>query len=231
MSVHDVRVVVVDDHEMIRQGLHHAVEGAGLGEVVGEAGSVAAAEGLLDRVDADVAVVDMVLPDGDGIHLCRLYRARHPEVPCLLYTSFPDRQAMMAAVLAGAVGYVDKAAGAAVITDAIRRAAEGETLLDRASIDRLHADLRQDRHDGRPWSLTEQEERVFQLVGLGLSNRQIGERLHLTEATVRNYVSRLLGKLELDRRAEVAALAARLSERRALLRRRPGHDRDDPRHR
>lgn len=218
-----IRIVLVDDHEVVRQGLRHVLESASVGTIVGEADTVGRARSVIEDVQPNVAVVDVVLPDGDGVQLCREIRSEHPEVACLLLTSFPEHQALLAAAMAGAAGYLVKEAATSDIVEAVRIAAAGGTMLDKEAVERRLDEFRSPHpHDERLTELTPQEKRVFELVGQGLTNRQIGERMHLAETTVRNYVSRLLSKLEMDRRTEAAALAARLAERRAHQRgRRP----------
>jgi two-component system, NarL family, response regulator DevR len=211
-------VVVVDDHEVLRAGIRTAIERASSEfEVVGEAASVAEAHEVVERTSPDVAVLDVVLPDGDGIQLCREIRARHPETACVLLTSFPEPRGMLSAALAGAAAYLAKDRSSADLVGIISAVAEGERLLDPDSVsallDQLSAGPSEDALLSR---LTAQERRVFELIGQGLSNRQIAQQLHLAERTVKNYTSRMLSKLDMERRSEAAVLAARLAERRAL---------------
>lgn len=217
------RVLVVDDHGLVRQGLRTAIDEApGPCRVVAEARSAADALERLASVDVDVAIVDVVLPDLDGLQLCREIRSRQPTTACLLLTSFPERRAALSAVLAGASGYLAKSMPTSQIIDAVQAVAQGESLLEsHEDVDGLLAELRQIEEHPHIGELTQQEHRVFELIGQGLTNRQIGERLHLTEKTVKNYVSRMLRKLDMGRRTEAAVLAARLAERRALRRARP----------
>lgn len=216
MGDQPIKVILVDDHEIVREGLRRVLESSGIVEVVGEADRVGRARTVLEETEPDVAVIDVVLPDGDGIQLCREIRSKHPDVACLLLTSFPDDQAVLAASMAGAAGYLVKEAGTSDIVEAVRVAAEGGTLLDRQAVEeKLDALRSRSPEDERLGELTPQEKQVFELIGHGLTNRQIGERMYLAETTVRNYVSRLLSKLDMDRRTEAAALAARLAERRA----------------
>lgn len=207
-------VVLVDDHELVRKGLRTSLEQVPDCAVVGEAGTVAEALAVIDLTRPDVAVLDVVLPDGDGIQLCREIRARQPDVACVLLTSFPGSHGKLAAALAGASAYLGKDGSSFDVAATVAAAARGERQLDEVG---LIAAL-----DGRATpsergleQLTPQERRVFELIGQGLSNRQIAERLHLSERTVKNYSSRVLAKLSLTRRSEAAALAARLAERRA----------------
>jgi two-component system response regulator DevR len=207
-------VLVVDDHLVVREGLRHLLEGPE-GFDVRDVGTVADAIAAVEAEPPDVAILDVTLPDGDGIQLCRDLRASHPDIACLVLTSSEDERTLLAAAMAGAVGYLRKDSGRAQLSEAVRSAARGESLLDDATmasaLDRLRSD-----DAGQPLlgDLTAQERRVFELVGQGLSNRQIGEQLFLSEKTVKNYVSRVLSKLHMDRRTEIAVLSARLGERR-----------------
>ena len=207
------RVFLLDDHEVVRRGLRELLEAEDDLEIVGEAGT---AEEALRRVPAtspDVAVLDVRLPDGDGIEVCRDIRSRHPEVKCLMLTSFADDEALFAAIMAGAAGYVLKQVKGADLVDAVRRVARGESLLDPAVTQRVFERLRTRPEDDELASLTEQERRILELISEGLTNRQIGERMYLAEKTVKNYVSNVLAKLGMSRRTEAAAYAARLAER------------------
>jgi DNA-binding NarL/FixJ family response regulator len=211
-----VRVFVVDDHELLRRGLRDLFEADGSVVVVGEAASGAEALASLDGTGADVALLDVRLPDADGVDVCREIRSRHPQLPCLILTSYDVDEAMFAAVMAGAAGFLVKDIPGPQLVDAVRRVAGGETLLDpdlsQAVLGRLNESLREQRLLER---LSEQERRVFDLVAEGHTNREIAERLFLAEKTVRNYVSNVLAKLTLKRRAEMAAFAARVvSDRR-----------------
>jgi two-component system, NarL family, response regulator DevR len=210
-----IRVFLLDDHEIVRRGVRELLEAEDDLEVVGEA---ATAERALARVSAtrpDVAVLDVRLPDGDGVEVCREVRSRHPDVACIMLTSFADDEAVYAAILAGASGYVLKQVRGDDLVDGIRRVANGESLLDPAVTTRVLERLRsqQDEEDELS-ALTDQERRILDLIAEGLTNRQIGEQLFLAEKTVKNYVSNLLSKLGMSRRTEAAAYAARLAERR-----------------
>jgi two-component system, NarL family, response regulator DevR len=213
-------VLIVDDHEVVRAGIRSAIERAPCRcRVVGEAGTVAEALDLVEREPPDVAILDVVLPDGDGIQLCRDLRARHPTTSCVLLTSFPDPRGKLSAALAGAAAYLPKDSDATDLIATIREVARGGGQLepDRVAglLEALTAAPEDD--DPRVAQLTAQERRVFELVGQGLSNRQIAERLHLAEPTVKNYSSRMLSKLAMTRRSEAAVLSARLAERRAQV--------------
>jgi two-component system, NarL family, response regulator DevR len=210
-----IRVFLLDDHEIVRRGVRELLEAEDDLEVVGEADT---AERALARVSAtrpDVAVLDVRLPDGDGVEVCREVRSRHPDVACIMLTSFADDEAVYAAILAGASGYVLKQVRGDDLVDGIRRVANGESLLDPAVTTRVLERLRsqQDEEDELS-ALTGQERKILDLIAEGLTNRQIGEQLFLAEKTVKNYVSNLLSKLGMSRRTEAAAYAARLSERR-----------------
>lgn len=207
-------VFLLDDHEIVRHGLRGLLERAGI-RVVAEAGTCAEALALVDATHPDVAVLDMRLPDGDGVAVCRDIRSHHPDIACLMLTSFSDDESLASAVLAGAAGYVLKDLRGTDLVEAIRRVAAGESLFDSSVAVHVVEALRRpvEPHDGLE-QLTDQERRVLDLIAEGLTNRQIGERMYLAEKTVKNYVSNLLAKLNMSRRAEAAAYAARLAERR-----------------
>ena len=206
-----MRVAVVDDHELLRRGLRELFAGADALTVIGEAASGADALRLLDCNPADVAIIDVRLPDGDGVGLCREIRSRHPETRIIILTSYDADEALFAAVAAGASGFLIKDVSGSTLIETVRRVAEGEILIDRelshAVLDHLAEEVA-DRQ--RLDALTPQERRIFDLVAEGLSNREIAERMFLAEKTVRNYVSNVLAKLTLRRRAELAAFAARV---------------------
>ncbi|MBM7809970.1 response regulator transcription factor [Saccharothrix algeriensis] len=205
------RVFLVDDHEVVRVGVRELLNGDGGLEVVGEAGSVAEALALVPVSGAEVAVLDVRLPDGNGIELCRELRSRMPELKCLMLTSFTDDEALFDAIMAGASGFVLKRILGHDLQNAVRTVAAGESLLDARSTSALLSRIRREREQGDPTrSLTEQERAVFDLIGEGLTNRQIAERMFLAEKTVKNYVSHLLAKLGLERRTQAAVLATRL---------------------
>ncbi len=210
-------VVVVDDHEVVRAGLCTAIEQSACDcVVVGEAGTVAEAYELIERTGPDIAIIDVVLPDGDGIQLCREVSARYPATACVLLTSFPEPGAMLSAALAGAAAYEAKDSSATDILGVITAVGQGRRLLDDQAVSELLEQLSSlPAEEAALGQLTGQERRVFELIGQGLSNRQIAERLYLTERTVKNYSSRLLRKLGMERRSEAAVLSARLAERRA----------------
>ena len=212
-----IRVFLLDDHEVVRRGLRELLESDGDIEVAGEAGTVEEALRRVAAVRPNVAILDIQLPDGSGVEVCRDIRSRHPEVNCLVLTSFSDDEALFSALMAGASGYLLKQIRGNDLLDAVRRVANGESLLDpgvtKQVLDRLRSGTREDDPLG---DLTEQERNVFELIGEGRTNRQIAERLFLAEKTVKNYVSNLLAKLGMERRTEAAAYAARLSERKRM---------------
>lgn len=211
-----IRVVLFDDQQVVREGLRRILESGGTAIVVGQAGNVQAAHALLEETQPDVVVIDVGLPDDDGMKLCREISSRYPDAACLVLTAFPDEQTLLAAVSADAVAYLGMDVPADHIIYAVSTAARGGTLLAEDTVQTMLDDLRSRHWEGGPLGeLTLQEERIFELVGLGLSNRQIGERMHLAESTVRNYVSHVLSKLDMHRRTEIAIPAARLAELRA----------------
>ncbi|HZQ26751.1 MAG TPA: response regulator transcription factor [Acidimicrobiales bacterium] len=210
-----VRVLLVDDHEVVRRGLRGLIDAEPDLEVASEAGSVAEALLRLPPAKPDVAVLDVRLPDGNGVELCREIRANYPEVQCLMLTSFADDEALFNAIMAGASGYLLKQIHGMELIDAIRRVALGESLLDPAITRRVLDRVRNAADEDDPVSrLSGQERRILDLIAEGLTNRQIGERLYLAEKTVKNYVSSLLAKLGMARRTEAAAYAARRSVQR-----------------
>jgi two-component system, NarL family, response regulator DevR len=208
-----ITVFLLDDHEVVRRGVHDMLSAAEDIEVIGEAASAADALQRIPAVRPDVAVLDVRLPDGDGIEVCREIRSRDQRIACLILTSFSDEEALLHSVMAGAAGYVLKGIQGAELLSAVRDVAAGRSLLDPAAtrrvLDRLRAE-ESGRQTGRLSALTEQERRVLDLIGEGLTNRAIGDRMHLAEKTVKNYVSQLLGKLGMERRTQAAAYVARL---------------------
>jgi two-component system response regulator DevR len=215
------RVFLLDDHEVVRRGLRELLETEDDLEVVGEAGTAEEAMGRIPATSPQVAVLDVRLPDGDGVEVCREIRSRHPEISCLMLTSYADDEALFAAIMAGAAGYVLKQVKGADLVDAVRRVARGESLLDPAITQRVFERLRVRPEDDELALLTDQERRILELISEGLTNRQIGERMFLAEKTVKNYVSNVLAKLGMSRRTEAAAYAARLSERKGRGEHRP----------
>lgn len=207
-----IRVFLLDDHEVVRRGLRDLLEAEDGFVVVGEAGTAEEAFGRIPATTPDVAVLDVRLPDGDGIEVCRDIRSRHPEIQCLILTSFADDEALLSAIMAGAAGYLLKQVKGTDLVGGIRRVGSGESLLDPALTERVLERLRSPEDDELA-SLTTQERRILDLIAEGLTNRQIGERMYLAEKTVKNYVSNLLSKLGMSRRTEAAVYAARLAER------------------
>jgi two-component system, NarL family, response regulator DevR len=209
-----IRVFLLDDHEIVRRGVRDLLETAGDIEVVGEAGTAQQARDRAGLVAADVALLDVQLPDGSGVEVCRDLRSAHPELACVMLTSFADDEAMFDAVVAGASGYVLKQVRGSDIIDAVRRASRGEQLLDEGLVTRAVERLRRGpEEDERLRDLTPQESRILGLLADGLTNRQIAAEMFLAEKTVKNYVSNLLSKMGMSRRTEAAVYAARLDER------------------
>jgi two-component system response regulator DevR len=208
-----IRLLLVDDHEIVRRGLRELLEVEDDLRVVAEAGSLDEALAI-DVGELDVAVLDVRLPDGSGVDLCRLLREKRPELACLMLTSFADNEALNASVLAGARGYVLKNVRGDDLVGAIRRVADGEMLLSNEQIERARERLRrQITEDIRLESLSTQESRILELLSEGLSNREIAEVMFLAEKTVKNYVSNLLAKLGFQRRTEAALFAQRQYDR------------------
>ncbi|MEX0869645.1 MAG: response regulator transcription factor [Nitriliruptoraceae bacterium] len=200
-----VRVYLVDDHEVVRRGLADLIDGEDDLTVVGEAGTAGMALAGIAQHTPDVAVLDVRLPDGSGIEVCREVRARNPDIACLMLTSFSEDEALFNAIMAGAAGYLLKDARGNDLLDAIRRVARGESLLDPAVTGKVLDRLRKgDEQDPRLASLSDQERRILTHIAEGLTNRQIAERMHLAEKTVKNYVSNMLAKLGMQRRTEAA---------------------------
>ena len=208
------RVFLLDDHEVVRRGVREMLEAEDDMEVVGEAGTAEEAYGRIPATTPDVAVLDMRLPDGDGIDVCREIRSKHPEIACIMLTSFSDDDAVYAAILAGAAGYLLKQVRGNDLVDGIRRVAAGDSLLDPAVTTRVLERLRHKDDDDPLAALTDQERKILEHIAEGMTNRQIGEVMFLAEKTVKNYVSNMFAKLGMSRRTEAAAYAARLSERR-----------------
>jgi len=208
------RVFLLDDHEVVRRGLRDMLDAEDDLTVVGEAGTADEALSRIPPTRPDVAVLDVRLPDGNGVEVCREVRSRHPEIQCLMLTSFADDEALFQAIMAGASGYLLKQIKGPDIVDAIRRVAAGQSLLDAAVTKRVLDRLRHPpEEDERLASLTDQERRILELIAEGLTNRQIADRVHLAEKTVKNYVSNLLAKLGMERRTQAAVYGAKLLER------------------
>ncbi len=208
-----VRIVLVDDHEVVRRGVRDLLQAEADLDVVGEAGTAAEALARIPALRADVAVLDVRLPDGDGVTLCRELRSRMPELQCLMLTSYSDDDALFNAILAGAAGYVLKQIRGNDLVEAVRAVAAGRSLLDSAVTARVLDRLRHPpAEDPRLASLTDQERRILEHIAEGLTNRQIAEKMFLAEKTVKNYVSSLLAKLGMERRTQAAVYGARMRE-------------------
>jgi len=211
-----IRVFLLDDHEIVRRGLRDLIEADGDMEVVGEAGTAEEAYGRIPATQPDVAVLDVRLPDGNGVEVCRAIRSAHPEINCLMLTSFSDDEALFDAIMAGAAGYVLKQIRSNDLVDAIRTVSTGESLLDPQATAKVLERLREgNEQDERLKHLTPQEQRILALLADGKTNRQIADEMFLAEKTVKNYVSNVLAKMGMARRTEAAVYAARLDERRA----------------
>ncbi|MFC0429758.1 response regulator transcription factor [Kutzneria buriramensis] len=208
------RVFLVDDHEIVRRGIADLLDDEPDLLVCGEAASAAEALARIPATRPDVAVLDVRLPDGNGVELCRELRTRMPELHCLMLTSFSDDEALLDAIMAGAAGFVLKQVLGHDLLAAIRTVAGGQSLLDGRTTAALMNRLRRQRDDADPLrELSDQERTVLELIGDGLTNRQIAERMFLAEKTVKNYVSHLLAKLGMQRRTQVAVLATELRSR------------------
>jgi len=206
-----IRIFLLDDHEIVRRGIAELLDAVPGFEVVGEAGRAQQAVARVLAVKPDVAILDARLPDGSGIDVCREIRSALPQTYCLILTSYDDDEAVLASVLAGASGYVLKEVRTAGLVDAIRQIAQGRSLIDPAVIAQVMERIKAGSPaDHRLAALTEREREVLDLIADGLTNRQIGERLFLTEKTIKNYVSSLLSKLGMQRRTQAAVLGAEL---------------------
>jgi two-component system response regulator DevR len=211
-----IGVFLLDDHEIVRRGLCDLIDSEPDLSVVGEAGSVAEALNRIPLSSPRVAVLDVQLGDGTGIEVCRDIRSSHPEIACLMLTSYADDEALMDSVVAGASGYVLKQVRGNDLLDGIRRVAAGQSLLDPAVAARVIERLRRGpEEDARLSTLTPREGEILGLLADGLTNRQIGETLNLAEKTVKNNVSNVLMKLGMERRTQAAVYAARHADRRA----------------
>jgi len=210
-----IGVFLLDDHEIVRRGVRELLEAEPDVTVVGEAGTAASALARIPALRPDVAVLDVRLPDGDGVSVCREIRSRMPEVACLMLTSFGDDEALFDAIMAGAAGYVLKQIRGTDLVGAVRTVASGQSLLDPEAASKVMRRMRDQAAHADPLAgLTGQERRILELIGEGLTNRQIGEQMFLAEKTVKNYVSALFAKLGMERRTQAAAYAARVFEER-----------------
>jgi DNA-binding NarL/FixJ family response regulator len=211
-----LKVFLVDDHELVRRGVADLLDEEPDLMVIGQASSVSEALARVPAANPDVVVLDVRLPDGNGVELCRELRSRLPELNCLMLTSYTDEEAMMDAILAGAGGYVIKDIKGMELVSAVRTVASGRSLLDNRAAAALMSRLRATVEKPGPVArLTEQERRLLDLIGEGLTNRQIAERMFLAEKTVKNYVSRMLSKLGMERRTQAAVLATELRDGRS----------------
>jgi DNA-binding NarL/FixJ family response regulator len=208
-----IGVFLLDDHEIVRKGVRDLLEAEPGIVVVGEAGTAASALARIPALRPDVAVLDVRLPDGDGVSVCREIRSAMPAVACLMLTSVGDDEALFDAIMAGAAGYVLKQIRGTDLVGAVRTVASGQSLLDPQAASKVMARMRDRANKKDPLAgLTEQERRILALIGDGLTNRQIGEQMFLAEKTVKNYVSSLFAKLGMERRTQAAAYAARILE-------------------
>jgi two-component system, NarL family, response regulator DevR len=206
-----IRVFLLDDHEVVRQGLKTFLESSGDIEVIGESGLASEATARIPALRTQVAILDARLPDGSGIDVCRDVRAVDPEIRALILTSYDDDEALFAAIMAGASGYILKEATGQDLIGAVHHVASGHSLIDPVLVERVLDRVRNGPETAPELAdLTEQELKLLELVAEGLTNRQIGERMFLAEKTVKNYVSTMLQKLGLERRTQAAVLASRL---------------------
>jgi DNA-binding NarL/FixJ family response regulator len=207
-----IRVFLLDDHEVVRRGLKGLLEAEADIDVVGEAGTSESALGRIKALQPDVALLDIRLPDGDGVSLCREIRSALPGTACLMLTAYSDDQALMGAIMAGAAGYVMKQTSGPELVGAVRTVAAGQSTLDAHTAQRVMKRLRERISGVDPVAaLSGQEKRVLDLIGEGMTNREIAEHMFLSEKTAKNYVSSLLSKLGMQRRSQAAAFVARLA--------------------
>lgn len=211
-----ITVFLVDDHEVVRRGVYELLSVEDDIEVIGEAGTAADATARIPATRPDVAVLDVRLPDGSGVEVCREIRSRDENIKCLMLTSFADDEALFDAIMAGASGYVLKAIRGNELLTAVRDVAAGRSLLDPVATEQVLERLRTGNSpkNGKLAGLTDQERRILDLIGEGMTNRAIGGQLHLAEKTIKNYVSSLLSKLGMERRSQAAAYVARLQAER-----------------
>jgi two-component system response regulator DevR len=205
-----ITVFLVDDHEVVRRGIAGLIDAEPDLEVVGESATVRGTLGRVEATRPDVAVLDVRLPDGSGVNLCREIRSAHPTVACIMLTAYDDEEASYAAVLAGAAGYVLKDIRGQGLLDSIRRVARGESLVTKSLSNRIVSQIRRDAPLAPTVELTAREHDILELIAEGMTNRQIGEVLDLAEKTVKNYVSGLLRKLVMERRTQAAVYGAEL---------------------
>ncbi|GHA05316.1 DNA-binding response regulator [Streptomyces spiroverticillatus] len=211
-----IRIFLLDDHEVVRRGVHDLLDSEPDMTVVGEAGTSEQALVRGPALRPDVAILDIRLPDSDGITVCRDLLSRTPGLACLMLTSFDDDDALLDAIMAGASGYVLKQIKGSDLVEAVRTVASGQSMLDPATTARLMSSLRgptqeEPAQDARLAGLSTREREILALIGEGLTNRQIGKRLYLSEKTVKNHISRLLSKLGVERRIQAAVLATQFT--------------------
>ena len=202
-----IKIFLLDDHEVVRRGVRDLLEAESDFVVVGEASTAAEALARVPAVRPDVAVLDVRLPDGNGVEVCRELKSTLPDLACLMLTSFADDEALFDAIMAGAAGYVLKQIRGSDLVGAVRTVAHGGSLLDPKAAGAVMARMRAPKAPDPLAALSDQERRILELIGEGLTNREIGQRLFLAEKTVKNYVSNLLAKLGFHRRTQVAVLA------------------------
>ncbi|MGC9501569.1 response regulator [Streptomyces sp. WG7] len=212
-----IKVFLLDDHEVVRRGVHDLLDDEPDITVVGEGATVEQALVRVPALRPDVAVLDVRLPDGDGVSVCRELRSSMPDLACLMLTSFDDEEALLDSIMAGAAGYVLKQIEGSDLVSAVRTVARGQSLLDPSATAKLMARLRggeeqREEPEALP-GLTERERDILALIGEGLTNRQIGRRLYLAEKTVKNHISRLLAKLGVERRIQAAVIATQAQDR------------------
>ncbi|KAF2776439.1 response regulator [Streptomyces coelicoflavus] len=212
-----IKVFLLDDHEVVRRGVHDLLDDEPDITVVGEGATVEQALVRVPALRPDVAVLDVRLPDGDGVSVCRELRSGMPDLACLMLTSFDDEEALLDSIMAGAAGYVLKQIEGSDLVSAVRTLARGQSLLDPSATAKLMARLRggeeqREEPEALP-GLTERERDILALIGEGLTNRQIGQRLYLAEKTVKNHISRLLAKLGVERRIQAAVIATQAQDR------------------
>ncbi|CAA9363200.1 MAG: Two-component transcriptional response regulator, LuxR family [uncultured Nocardioidaceae bacterium] len=207
-----IRVFLLDDHEMVRRGIRDLFEGHDDIEVVGESGSAKDAQARIPALRPDVALLDGRLPDGSGVEVCRAVRSVDPSINAVILTSYDDDEALFAAIMAGASGYILKQILGVDLVDVVRKVAEGQSLLDPSVTQRVLDRVRSGgtSEPAELQSLTPQERRILELITEGMTNRQIGEKLFLAEKTVKNYVTSILSKLGMQRRTQAAVLASQL---------------------
>ena len=213
----EIRVFLLDDHEVVRRGVRDLLNDEPDITVVGEAATVEQALVRVPALRPQVAVLDVRLPDGDGVTVCRELRSRMPDLACLMLTSFDDEEALLDSIMAGASGYVLKQIQGSDLVSAVRTVAAGQSLLDPSATTKLMARLREGQQPAEEPEalpgLTDREREILALIGEGLTNRQIGQRLFLAEKTVKNHISRLLAKLGVERRIQAAVIATQAQDR------------------